>query len=486
MDWYYYIALALILSQLLFSVQAYSNYRYALKKYKKNRSWYRPRTALLVPCKGLDSAFQKNVTSFFNQDYENYLLWFVVADKSDPAYDELCKLKDQLSQSSKADDVQVLVAGKINEQRATLVRRSFSEGGSNEHHLSAAASAKAEASRNENRVCSQKIHNLLYCYERISDDVEVLAFADSDICVRSDWLSHIVYPLRQAKNGAASGYRWFVPKKNNLASLALSAVNAKIAQLLGNTHFNQAWGGSMAIRVEVFRRLGLDKIWPKTLSDDLSLSFSVKKAGMKVAFVPACLVASYESTTWLKLFEFGRRQFLITRTYAPKTWWFGLCSSLYSVLGLWGTAALAVYAATKSQIDNRHLAIFILVPILFFTGQFIRAVLRQKMANKLLKYEPRPSMTGEDERRLSAVAFLSSDLSGVAQAKSEASAKAEASRAAMATDILFFWLWSPLLLFFIIPSAFGRTIQWRGIRYKLLGPLETITLGEKVSNGKSL
>jgi len=408
MTWYYYIALALILSQLLFSVQVYNNYRYALKKYKRNRWWYRPRTALLVPCKGLDSAFQKNVTSFFNQDYENYLLWFVVADKSDPAYDELCKLKNHLSRDSKADDVQVLVAG-------------------------------------QGQSCSQKIHNLLYCYERISDDVEVLAFADSDICVRSDWLSHIVYPLRQAKNGAASGYRWFVPKKNNLASLALSAVNAKIAQLLGNTRFNQAWGGSMAIRVDVFRRLGLDKIWPKTLSDDLSLSFSVKKAGMKVAFVPACLVASYEYPTWPKLFEFGRRQFLITRISAPGTWWFGLCSSLYSVLGLWGTAALAIYAATKSQIDNRHLAIFILVPILFFTGQFIRAVLRQKMADKLLKYEPRA--TGDGQR-------------------------------AMAADILFFWLWSLLLLFFIISSAFGRTIQWRGIRFKLLSPTQPIVLTE--------
>ncbi len=113
MNWYYYIALALILSQLLFSVQVYNNYRYALKKYKRNRWWYRPRTALLVPCKGLDSAFQKNVTSFFNQDYENYLLWFVVADKADPAYDELCKLKNHLSRDSKASDVQVLVAGAV-------------------------------------------------------------------------------------------------------------------------------------------------------------------------------------------------------------------------------------------------------------------------------------------------------------------------------------------------------------------------------------
>ena len=407
MDWYYYIAIALILSQLLFLYHTGRNYHYALTKYKKKRLSYRPRTALIVPCKGLDSAFQQNITSFFNQDYENYLLWFVVADKADPAYAPLCELKNRLSQSSKADDVQVLVAG-------------FAQS------------------------CSQKNHNLLYCCQRIGSDVEVSAFADSDICVRSDWLGHIVYPLRNPKNGAASGYRWFVPKKNNLASLALSAVNAKIAQLLGNTHFNQAWGGSMAIRVETFKELGIDKIWLKALSDDLSLSYAVKKARKKVVFVPACLVASYISTTWRELFEFGRRQFLITRVSTPGTWWFGLCSSLYSILGLWGGAALAIYIATKSQIDNRHLAIFILVPILFFVAQLARAILRQEgMARKLLE-EHWPKL-----------------------------------KVAAVVDIAFFWLWSPLMLVLILSSAFGRTIIWRGIRYKLLGPTQTIVVNRQ-------
>ena len=406
MDWYYYIALAAILSQLIFLIQMCRNYRYALARYKKKRLSYRPRTVLIVPCKGLDSAFQENISSFFNQDYENYLLRFVVADEADPAYARLCKLKNHLSQSSKADDVQVLVAGQA-------------------------------------QSCSQKIHNLLYCYERLGSDVEVLAFADSDICVRSDWLSHIVYPLRKSKNGAASGYRWFVPKKNNLASLALSAVNAKIAQLLGNTRFNQAWGGSMAIRVDVFRRVGLDKIWPKALSDDLSLSYAVKKAGKRVIFVPACLVASYESTTWSELFEFGRRQFLITRVNTPGTWWFGLCSSLYSILGLWAGAALAIYAAS---IGDKNLPLFAAVPILFFASQASRAILRQRMISKLLKYDW-PKM-----------------------------------KATCASDILFFWLWSLLLLFFIISSAFGRTIRWRGIPYKLLGPTETIVVSHQGNN----
>jgi len=429
MVWYYYIALIVILSQLLFLIQTVNNYRYILAKYKKKRSWHQLRAVLIVPCKGLDSAFHKNITPLFNQDYENYLLWFVVAEKTDPAYDELCKLKNQLSQSSKAHEVRIFVAGKVGDRN------------------------KQTNDREQPTIryaCSQKIHNLLCCYESIGDDVDVLAFADSDVCVRSDWLSHLVWHLRLSKTGATTGYRLFIPSRNNPASLALSVMNAKVAQLLGNTSFNQAWGGSMAIRVDVFREIGLDKIWPRTISDDLSLSRAVKKAGKKVEFVPACLVASYESTTWRKLFEFAHRQFLITRITAPKTWWFGLISGIYSVLGLWAGAVLAIYAALKSSVTGYKLLIIVAVPVFFFVSQLSSAILRQKMISKVLQKD-RPKL-----------------------------------KLACAADILFFWAWSLLLLFFIISSAFSRTICWRGIRYKLLGPLETISLGEKVHNGKSL
>ena len=194
----------------------------------------------------------------------------------------------------------------------------------------------------------------------------------------------------------------------------------------------------MAIRVDVFRKLGLDRIWPKTLSDDLSLSIAVKKAGLIVAFVPACLVASHEVTTWRQLFEFGRRQFLITRVSAPKTWLFGLFSGLYSILGIWAAAGLAIYAGA---IQNENLPLFAAVPVVFFVSQFIRAILRQTMAGKLLSHER------------------------------------QAMKAARLADVLGFWLWSILMLILIISSAFGRTICWRGIRYKLLGPNEMVVEG---------
>lgn len=98
---------------------------------------------------------------------------------------------------------------------------------------------------------------------------------------------------------------------------------------------------------------------------------------------------------------------------------------------------LGIYAVLKSRITGYKLLILIAVPILFFSEQLFSAILHQKMISKILQKD-RPKL-----------------------------------KLACAADILFFWAWSILLLFLIISSAFGRTICWRGIHYKLPGPSET-------------
>ena len=47
---------------------------------------------------------------------------------------------------------------------------------------------------------------------------------------------------------------------------------------------------------------------------------------------------------------------------------------------------------------------------------------------------------------------------------------------AIVADILLFWLWSIMLWVLIVSTSFGRTIVWRGIRYKMLSPTETVIL----------
>jgi len=397
MDWHLLIAGAAIFAQLLVVYYVYCSYHYVSAKLTgRKASPYCPRTALIVPCKGIDARFTSNIRSFFAQSYENYYLLFVVEDESDPAYQELMRLKDELIPKSHALGIQILVAGP-----------SASSG--------------------------QKIHNLLHAFGHVPADSEVLAFADSDVCVHRDWLSRLVHPLYRSKRGVTTGYRWFVPTANNLATLAASAINAAVAQFLGNSPLNLAWGGSMAVRMEDFRRLRIAEIWSQTLSDDLSLSRAVRRAGLKITFVPECLAASFESFTWRRLYEFGRRQLLITRIYAPGAWWLGLFGSLGSVLGLWGAAAAALYGAA---VHAEHVVLYAAVASVFIAGQLTRAVLRQITVAKTLS-EHLPQLLP-----------------------------------AAIADVFGCWLWSLVLFVLMLSSAVGRTIRWRGIRYRLVSPTQ--------------
>jgi ceramide glucosyltransferase len=401
MEWYHYIAILFMAAQGLYCTVCYRNYRFVKSKGRKERGFI-GRAVLVVPCKGIDQEFEKNIKSFYTQDYEDYSLWFVVGDDSDPAHAELKRIQAEMAGKTAAKDVQVLVAGTT-------------------------------------QGCSQKLHNLLHACRRMGKDVVAMAFADSDICVRNDWLAHIVHPLRRpGLCGVASGYRLFIPARMNTATLALASMNAAVAQMLGPYGFNHAWGGSMAVRRDVFEELGVEKVWATSISDDLSISRLVQNAHQKIAFVPGCLVASYTSMKWPALFEFARRQFVITRIATPGLWLTGLASSAYSVAGLWGAAALALYARSRGLADWWVPA---LVAVVFLFGHFCKAWFRQEMMAIVL----------DDD--------------------------GEGLKAAKRADVLLSWLWSPLMLALIVSSAFGRTITWRGIRYRLMGPTNVVVLG---------
>jgi ceramide glucosyltransferase len=391
-----YVLFAAVVAQALFTIQVVCNHHYAVKKADRDRVGYRPSCVLTVPCKGLDETFDKNIESFYCQAYEDYHLFFVVEDQSDPAYARLLDLATRCESISKAKTVEVFIAGPTES-------------------------------------CSQKLHNLLFAYRKIPKETEVLVFADSDACAGPDWLAQIIHPLRRDKNGATSGYRCFIPQTHDLASIALASLNAKVCQLLGNTPFNLAWGGSMAILVKNFRAFDLEHIWQKALSDDLSLSRAVRRHHRKMVFVPACMIASFQSTTWKQLFEFSRRQLIITRIYSPLMWIFSLFNTALGVLTLWGSLAVAVRAC---QAHWPYAWVYVVLPFAFWGFQIYRAILRQKIISTLLpEYK-------------------------------------EQMKVARYADLFFFWGWSILLLLLILSSVVGRTITWRNIRYRLNGPLD--------------
>jgi len=256
----YTVGVIALLIQLLLLVSSYRHLRFAIRKYRPRKPVYQPNAAVICPCKGIDTTFDRNINSLFVQDYPDYEIHFVVESTDDPAY---ARLTDIIAQQQRAD-------GKIKAQ------------------ITVAGLAKTSA---------QKVHNLLTVCKKLPDDIKIFAFIDSDACLKKHFLTSLIYPLRRTDAGASTGYRWFVPTDSRLSSKTLSAMNAFFASMLGPHRWNSAWGGAMAIRHELFDKIEMQKVWQNALTDDYTLSYAVKRAGLHVLFAPACFVASYEQTS---------------------------------------------------------------------------------------------------------------------------------------------------------------------------------------------
>lgn len=189
-----------------------------------------------------------------------------------------------------------------------------------------------------------------------------------------------------------------------------------------------AWGGSTAIRRQVFDALRMREAWSQGVSDDWLLTQAVRAAGLVIRFVPACLVPTREPCTWRALAEWTTRQVTITRVYGPRTWravW--LRQGAYLVLGLLGMAAL-------------------------ISGRWVAA-------------------------GLSLTHWLCSGLSSMAVCRAALQRLARQGRASAQRA----WpqaLWTPavtlLTLINIAVSRMTRTIRWRGISYTLRSPRQVV------------
>jgi hypothetical protein len=379
---------------LLAWLAAYENCRYFRSQIRsRDIGAFTPAVRLIVPCKGIDRSFDQTVRGLLAQDYPGYGITFVVESPTDPAYQRL----NQLLREPHECAARAIVAG-------------------------------------ESRGCGQKVHNLLVATAKLPADAEVLAFADSDIVPDADWLLRLVYPLHDPQRGAVTGYRWFVPPDGNWPGIVLSAMNAPIALLCGNHPFNLVWGGSWAIRRQLFERLVADGDWHGALTEDLPATRFVRRAGCRVAYVPACLVASPIRCSWHWMLSFGRRQYLLLRVYMPGLWRLLGLTTFLAQFAFWG--GLAAIASGGLGGQAAPAALLLLTTYLSDSG---RAVLRQRTA--VLRFPLR----GRGP-------WLAALLDVVVH---------------------------PLLNFghlCVIASSFGNVMTWRGIRYRLRGPQRTEVL----------
>jgi ceramide glucosyltransferase len=355
---------------------------------------YRPKAVVIVPCKGVEPRIEENIRALMNQDYPDYSLVFVTESESDAAYALISRL---ITKSGRP--VRLVVAG------------------------------MAEA-------CGQKVHNLCAAIEAIGNDVEVVVFADSDVQPRPDWLAQILAPLASPDVGATTGYRWHIPVSGNFWSLLLASWNAQALAILSeNSHF--AWGGSMAMRRADFERLEIREHWRGGLSDDLALSNAVRRSGLRIAFVPQCLVASHADVSVKQLLEFTTRQIIITRIYLPEIWWQALFGHFYYSAIFWGGWML-VFASTVQGTFPSALACF------------LTAIIAQSACH------------------------AASGLAVAMQCLSD-------HRQHLARESWAYLFMEPLMtvlyLFNGVASCLTRRIVWRGVVYEMVSPKQTRILG---------
>ncbi len=281
----------------------------------------------------------------------------------------------------------------------------------------------------------QKVHNLRRAVLEAAERSEVFVFVDSDARPNEGWLRNLIAPLRDEKIGAATGYRWFIAPKNTFFAQLLSVWNASIASALGGrANKNFCWGGSTAIRRETFENIKMSDRWRGTLSDDFAVTNALKQANLPVYFVPQALTAALESCAFRQLLEFTTRQMKITRVYAPHLWKASFIGSFLFTTTVGANCALLFFSAGWQ---------------FWLTLTFLTVIFALGAAKAWIRLRAVKLVLRNYEKEL---------------------------------NRSFFWhitLWSvtPAVYFYnCLRAFFSNQIRWRGIRYVLKSPRETVIL----------
>jgi ceramide glucosyltransferase len=353
--------------------------------------FYAPRVALICPVRGMEADLEANLLALTQFEYPQYEILFAIAGSEDPAY----RVLERVAAASKRP-VRIIRAGRALD-------------------------------------CSDKVHNLTAAVEQVDEQTEVLVFADSDGQPPRRWLARLVAPLADTNLGAVTTFRWLFPKEGGFWSALVSAWSASAATYLGEHKRNFCWGGGTAVRRSCFDELRIVDCWRGAVSDDYALTRALQNNGLRIAFVPECLVPSpcvFDARTF---FEFTNRQMVITRVYAPKLWLTALIGYLfYCAAILTGIACWAV--STITGLPSMQFLVLVSIPPIFAA---VRGGLRLVAVLELLP-EIRERLLNEG------------------------------------------WVWvflAPLVPFAYVcnslAAAFTRKIRWRGIRYELISPYRT-------------
>jgi cellulose synthase/poly-beta-1,6-N-acetylglucosamine synthase-like glycosyltransferase len=342
---------------------------------------FTPLAGVIIPCKGIETDFESNVSSYLCQDYPHYQVIFTVASVDAPAYQALRTRLENVSKNKQNEEAEAVGP---QERRPCY-------GDSKDRENGRVQTALVVAGYSELR--GAKVHNLLQGLKAVDAKAEVLVFADLDARPARDWLRSLVAPLQDPTVTVSTGFRWYLPGLGFVSHLR-AAWDASIATFLGEHEYNFAWGGSMAVRTIDFKRLAVaERYWANAATDDLTLTRAVHEAGGRIRFEPRCLVASREESKFGEFLSFANRQIILTRVYWPGLWWVGATTYVFfcgtMLLGLMMLALPGISAGQRLVIAGILLANLLLVMSKGFIHMTVAKELFPEEASSLSRYGAR-------------------------------------------------------------------------------------------------
>jgi cellulose synthase/poly-beta-1,6-N-acetylglucosamine synthase-like glycosyltransferase len=232
-----------------------------------------PKVTIILCLRGADPSLASCLTGVLNQDYPRYQVHIVVDHREDSAWTRTHEIL--------ARGVPAHVEVHVNVLK----------------HPCATCSLKA---------CAQ-----LQVIGELDLATDIVVLIDADSIPARDWLRALVLPFTDPKVGAATGMRWFAPADGDWGSLIRHLYNAgSSTQMLA---FEHAWGGSVAIRAEVFRASTLKHRWRKALCEDSALTGPLREMGLTLVLVPNATNINTESISVPASLRFVQRQLLCVR-----------------------------------------------------------------------------------------------------------------------------------------------------------------------------
>jgi hypothetical protein len=233
-----------------------------------------PPAAVVLPLRGVDPWVEQCLLGILQQDYPCFTVRIVVDNRSDPAWEFITNLLEREEISGRAD-----------------VRLEVLEG-----HCA---------------TCSLKVSAQAQAISRLESRYEVIVFVDADVVPPRNWLRTLISPLEDPAVGAATGIRWYAPRQPTWGALVRHLWNsASQAQMFA---FGIAWGGSLALRVSLFRDAEFFAQWKRCLCDDSGAADLVLRRGLRIRFLPSMTMVNQEAIDLPNCIRFIRRQLLCPR-----------------------------------------------------------------------------------------------------------------------------------------------------------------------------